>query len=63
MITDDLTALVRSAVFAARDAGEFTLSDEEFAVPLVTPRQKEHGDFSSTVALSLKERAAPSIIE
>ena len=55
MITDDLTALVRSAVFAARDAGEFTLSDEEFAVPLVTPRQKEHGDFSSTVALSLKK--------
>ncbi|MCW3099620.1 MAG: arginyl-tRNA synthetase [Chthonomonadaceae bacterium] len=55
MITDDLATLVRSAVFAARDAGEFTLSDEDFAVPLVTPRQKEHGDFSSTVALSLKK--------
>lgn len=55
MITDDLAALVRSAVFAARDAGEFTLSDEEFAVPLVTPRQRDHGDFSSTVALSLKK--------
>lgn len=55
MITDDLAALVRSAVFAARDAGDFTLSDEDIAVPLVTPRQKEHGDFSSTVALSLKK--------
>lgn len=55
MITDDLASLVRTAVFAARDAGEFTLSDEDIAVPLVTPRQKEHGDFSSTVALSLKK--------
>lgn len=55
MITDDLAALVRTAVFAARDAGEFTLSDDDIAVPLVTPRQKEHGDFSSTVALSLKK--------
>ena len=55
MITDDLATLVRNAVFAARDAGEFTLSDEDFAVPLVTPRQRDHGDFSSTVALSLKK--------
>ncbi len=55
MITDDLASLVRSAVLAARDAGEFSLSEEDFAVPLVTPRQKEHGDFSSTVALSLKK--------
>ncbi len=55
MITDDLATLVRTAVFAARDAGDLPLSDEDFAVPLVTPRQKEHGDFSSTVALSLKK--------
>jgi len=38
VITDDLAALVREAVFAARDSGEFTLSDEEIQVVLNTPK-------------------------
>lgn len=55
MITDDLAAHIRNAVLAARDAGEFTLSDASVSVTLETPRNKQHGDFSSNVALMLKK--------
>ncbi|HLV81903.1 MAG TPA: arginine--tRNA ligase [Chthonomonadaceae bacterium] len=55
MITDDLIELLRAAVRAARDAGEMTLTEETFPVTLETPRNKQHGDYSSNLALTLKK--------
>jgi len=55
MITDDLSALLRAAVLAARDAGELTLTEETFPITLETPRNKQHGDYSSNLALTLKK--------
>jgi arginyl-tRNA synthetase len=55
VITDDLAALVSNAVFAARDAGEFSLADDNIAVKLETPANKQFGDYSSNIALTLKK--------
>ncbi len=55
MITDDLAALITQATLAARDAGEFTLSDENMAVKLETPGNKQFGDYSCNIALTLKK--------
>ncbi len=55
MITDDLAALILEAVMAARQAGEFTLTEDAVPVTLETPRSKQHGDYSSNVALTLKK--------
>ena len=55
MITDDLAELVRSAVLAARDAGEFALLEETFTVNLEAPKNRLHGDYSSSIALTLKK--------
>ena len=55
MITDDLAELVRSAVLAAHAAGEFSLSEETFAVNLEAPKNRLHGDYSSNIALILKK--------
>lgn len=54
MITDELAALIREAVLAARDAGAFALSDDNWTVKLEKPGNKEHGDYASNLALSLK---------
>ena len=54
MITDLLAASIREAVYAARDAGHFTLTDENFAVKLEMPPNKQFGDYSSNIALLLK---------
>ena len=55
MITDDLAALITQATLAARDAGEFTLSDDNWAVKLETPGNKQFGDYSCNIALTLKK--------
>lgn len=58
VITDDLAALVTHAVLAARDAGEFTLdtaANESLTVKLETPANKQFGDYSSNIALTLKK--------
>lgn len=55
MITDELAALITQAVIGARDAGEFTLADDNIAVKLETPANKQFGDFSSNIALTLKK--------
>ncbi|MCS6775249.1 MAG: arginine--tRNA ligase [Chloroherpetonaceae bacterium] len=55
MITEQLAALVRKAVLAARDAGDLPLDDTEVQVSLETPRNKQHGDYSSNIALTLKK--------
>ncbi len=59
MITDALAALVTAAVFAARDAGEFpaeaALNDDSVVVKLETPANKQFGDYSSNIALTLKK--------
>jgi arginyl-tRNA synthetase len=55
VITDDLAAVLRAAVLAARDAGEFALTPEDIVVTLETPRNKTHGDYSSNIALALKK--------
>lgn len=54
MIIDELTALIRAAVLAARDAGEYTLADETIPIKLEMP-PKQFGDFSCSVALMLKK--------
>ena len=55
MITDDLSGLLRAAVLAARDSGELMLTEETFPITLETPRNKQHGDYSSNLALTLKK--------
>lgn len=55
MITEELAALVRQAVFAARDAGDLPLADDNVTVALETPKNKQHGDYSSNIALTLKK--------
>lgn len=55
MIIEELAALVSSAVFAARDAAEFSLLDDSFVVKLETPANKQFGDYSSSIALTLKK--------
>jgi len=60
VVTEDLALLIQSAVFAARDAGEFALPDGEVAVSIETPKNKQFGDYSSNIALSLKKLAAIS---
>jgi arginyl-tRNA synthetase len=56
VITDDLAGLIEIAIFAARDAGEFTLeNDSAFPIKLEKPANKQHGDFSTNIALTLKK--------
>lgn len=55
MITDELSALIRSAVLSARNAGEYTLDNNDFEISLETPRSKLHGDYSCTIALAMKK--------
>ena len=55
MVTEDLAALVERAVLAARDAGEFELADGPVTVSIETPKNKQHGDYSSNIALTLKK--------
>lgn len=54
MITEELTAVIRQAVFAARDAGEFSLTEEELPIKLEMPPDKQFGDYSTNLALTLK---------
>lgn len=54
MITDQLTASIRRAVYAARDADCFTISDDSFSVKLEMPPNRQFGDYSSNIALTLK---------
>jgi arginyl-tRNA synthetase len=59
VITDDLTDLIRAAILAARDAGLLTLADstpeESLAIKLEMPPNKQFGDYSTNVALTLKK--------
>lgn len=55
MVTEDLALLIEQAVLAARSAGEFTFPDGAVNVTLETPKNKQHGDYSSNVALTLKK--------
>ncbi len=55
MVTDELAALIQKAIEAARDAGEISVSDEAISITLEVPRNKQHGDYSSNIALALKK--------
>ncbi len=55
MVTEDLALLIEQAVYAAREAGEFTFPDGSVNVTIETPKNKQHGDYSSNVALTLKK--------
>jgi len=55
MIESELTALVSDAVAAA--ATELGLSGDPPEITLSSPKQKEHGDFATNVALVLAKRA------
>jgi arginyl-tRNA synthetase len=55
VITDDLSKLIESAIRAARDAGDFTLSDDSLSIKLEKPANKQHGDYSTNIALTLKK--------
>lgn len=54
MITDDLADLIRDAISKAHAAGELPIDGASVQVAIETPRNKQHGDFSSNVALGLK---------
>src|SRR5512132_2861988 len=58
MIEERLIALVTDALAAA--AGELGQSGDRPEVELSKPRQKEHGDFSTNVALVLATRVGRS---
>ena len=56
MITDELAELIKTAVLRARDAGEFAVDEAEIPpVKLEMPKNKQHGDYSSNIALALKK--------
>ena len=56
MITDELAELIKTAVLRARDAGEFAVAEADIPpLKLETPKNKQHGDYSSNVALALKK--------
>ena len=56
MITDELAELIKTAVLRARDAGDFAVDEAEIPPPkLETPKNKQHGDYSSNIALALKK--------
>jgi arginyl-tRNA synthetase len=55
VITDDLTDLIRAAVLAARDAGVLPLSDDNVTIKLEMPPNKQFGDYSCNVAMTLKK--------
>ncbi len=55
----ELSRAVRDAVLAAVAAGELTLADEEIPseVFLERPRQRDHGDWATNVAMQLARKA------
>ena len=56
MITEDLAELIKTAVLRARDAGDFAVDEAEIPpMKLEMPKNKQHGDYSSNVALALKK--------
>jgi arginyl-tRNA synthetase len=55
VVTEELARLVERAVLAARDAGEFACPDGAANVTIETPKNKQHGDYSSNIALTLKK--------
>ncbi len=55
MITSVLIELVRTALQNAKTAGELPLDDDNFPVQIETPRNKQFGDYSSNIALTLKK--------
>ncbi len=55
VITEDLAALVRSAVLTAQSEGDFATFEDDFQVFLEVPKNRLHGDFSSNIALTLKK--------
>lgn len=55
MTEADIQTLVRAAIDAAAD--ELGISEVPERIEVVRPRQKEHGDFSTNVALELAARA------
>ncbi len=55
MITDELTAIIQTAIANACGAGEFALNLADLTIKLEKPANKQHGDFSSNIALTLKK--------
>src|SRR5688572_21174843 len=54
MIEEQLAQVIREAVAAA--APELGLEDVPEAIEVVRPRQKEHGDYTTNIALALAPR-------
>jgi arginyl-tRNA synthetase len=57
LITDQLADIIRAAVDEARAAGELAIGDEEVAVQLEPPKNREFGDYATNVAMILQKRA------
>jgi len=55
LITDDLTAIIQAAIASAIDSGDFSLPNAAIPIKLEKPASKQHGDYSSNVALTLKK--------
>jgi arginyl-tRNA synthetase len=55
VITDDLADLILAAIHAATAAGDFSFNDVAPAIKLEMPPNKQFGDYSSNVALTLKK--------
>ncbi len=55
LITEDLAELIRNAVLAAQEDGEFAMEDISFIPVLEKPANKQHGDYACNIALVLKK--------
>ncbi len=55
MITSVLIALLRTALDNAHSADELPLIGDDIAIQIETPRNKQFGDYSSNIALTLKK--------
>ena len=55
MITDELTLLIQQALQNAKVNGDLPLEDANQPVMLETPKNKQFGDYSSNIALTLKK--------
>jgi arginyl-tRNA synthetase len=60
LITDELTTLLNEAVTAARTAGDLNLPDDVVEVNLEPPKNRDFGDFSTNLAMTLQKRAGLS---
>lgn len=58
MTPEELAAAIRTVLTAAVEDGSLSLNEQEVALPRVErPRNRDHGDWSTNVAMQLAKKA------